>query len=290
MPTIALVHCANMPEPDPDDRILLDAVNAQEGCTARWVAWDDESIDWSAFDLCVIRATWNYIHHLDAYLAWLDHCNAVSRLLNPAAIIKPNLHKGYLTDLQAQGIPTVPTELVTKASPRALDRILSERNWNKIVIKPAVGAGSYMARSFRLDTDTTKATNFLAQMTKERDALVQPFIESVKTHGERAVVWIDGEITHAVRKEPRFHDDIEKVSEALPVSKEESDIALRALESVAADILYARVDLVMLEDGSPAITELELIEPSLFLLQRPTALDRLASGIAQHARETVSSR
>ena len=291
MPTIALVHCATMPEPDPDDQILLDAVNAQPSCTSQWCAWDDPSIDWSTFDLCVIRATWNYIHALDKFIEWIDHADAVSRLLNPPSIIKPNLHKGYLADLAALGIPTVPTELIKQCEQTPLDSITAARAWDHVVIKPAVGAGSYLTRAFTLDSDQNKleSERFLAQLLTKTDTIVQPFIDSVRSHGERAIVYIDGECTHAVRKEPRFDDQEEHVSDAIPVSQEEQTAAHRALKTVCTDPLYARIDLVRAADGAPLIAELELIEPSLFLLQHPPALNRLARAIARRAHETINS-
>ncbi|MFN9969178.1 MAG: hypothetical protein ACK58T_04695, partial [Phycisphaerae bacterium] len=38
-------------------------------------------------------------------------------------------------------------------------------------------------------------------------------LRAVEGHGERALVWIDGEFTHAVRKSPRFAGNDEQVSE-----------------------------------------------------------------------------
>jgi hypothetical protein len=44
--------------------------------------------------------------------------------------------------------------------------------------------------------------------------------------------------------------------------------------------LYARVDVVPAEDGTPRLLELELCEPSLFLDHDEDAADRLAAAIA----------
>ena len=116
--------------------------------------------------------------------------------------------------------------------------------------------------------------------------MVQRFIPAVETAGERAVVWIDGETTHAVRKAPRFTGQDESVSGALPVTDAERERVERALSAVAGgegamrDLLYARADLVD-DDGTLRISELELIEPSLFLKQSPAALERLVDAIAR---------
>ena len=114
----------------------------------------------------------------------------------------------------------------------------------------------------------------LASLLVERDVLVQPYLRSVQTYGERALVWIDGELCHAVRKNPRFQGEDENVStEAMPISDAEARVAEEALEVVRGlgDLLYARIDMAPGPDGRPMIMELELVEPSLFFPQNPAA-------------------
>ncbi len=43
------------------------------------------------------------------------------------------------------------------------------------------------------------------------------------------------------------------------------------LSAIEEPLLYARVDLVRLADGSPALIEVELIEPDLYLNYAPDA-------------------
>ena len=109
--------------------------------------------------------------------------------------------------------------------------------------------------------------------------LVQPYLTSVDGYGERALVWIDGEFTHAVRKSPRFAVDAEHVSEALPISDAERAVGTAALAHIHDRLLYARVDVVPGPTAAPLVMELELVEPSLFLLQSPPALERFVAGI-----------
>ena len=99
---------------------------------------------------------------------------------------------------------------------------------------------------------------------------------------ERALVWIDGEFTHQVIKRPRYQGDTEEVSAAMEPFADDLRIADQALACVPDDLLYARVDVIDGEDGRPLVSELELIEPSLFLLQHPPALDRLIAAIGRH--------
>ncbi|MEY3464694.1 MAG: hypothetical protein RL603_292, partial [Pseudomonadota bacterium] len=151
---------------------------------------------------------------------------------------------------------------------------------------PAVGAGSFDTHRVR-DAATPEAQALFARLVGERESLVQPYLDSVDDHGERALVWIDGEFTHAVRKTPRFAADDEQVSPALPLAAAERalgehalEVALRLAGVTAEDLLYARVDVAPDATGRPVLMELELVEPSLFLLQSPQALQRFVAAIA----------
>ncbi|MCA8958842.1 MAG: hypothetical protein KDC87_22380, partial [Planctomycetes bacterium] len=100
---VALVTCAELPEPDPDEELLLGALRAA-GCAAELLAWDDEAADPGAFALCVLRSTWNYHLHPERFLAWVEATGAATRLWNPAAVVRTNAHKGYLLGLEARGV------------------------------------------------------------------------------------------------------------------------------------------------------------------------------------------
>jgi hypothetical protein len=153
------------------------------------------------------------------------------------------------------------------------------------VIKPAISAGSFGTQ--KVDPSVLEeGQRFLESMLEERDMMIQPYVESVDHYGERALVSIDGELTHAVRKSPRFSTDAEQVSAALPIADDERALAMRILMGAARGALYGRVDLARDERGAPMVMELELIEPSLFLLQHPAALSRLARAILSRAQSS----
>ena len=92
------------------------------------LAWDDPQADPAAYDLCVLRSTWNYAQRYDDFLAWVD---SVPRLLNPAAIVRWNSHKSYLRGLPVETVPT---------------SFRRESPWEDVVVKPAVGAGSWRVK------------------------------------------------------------------------------------------------------------------------------------------------
>src|SRR5205085_2031889 len=55
MTRIALATCAALPDLDPDEQLLLEPLRAL-GVDAIPAVWDDATIDWSTFDLTVIRS------------------------------------------------------------------------------------------------------------------------------------------------------------------------------------------------------------------------------------------
>lgn len=69
---------------------------------------------------------------------------------------------------------------------------------------------------------------FLGALAADRDAIIQRWMPSVETHGERSLVWVDGEFTHAIRKPPRFAGGVEQVTE-VAIADDERAFAIRAL-------------------------------------------------------------
>jgi len=276
---VALATCAQLPEPDHDAQPLLDAL-ATEGIAADFLAWDDPGADFSCARLTLLRSTWNYPQHADAFAHWLDRTAAVSDLWNPLAVVRWNIHKSYLLELERRGVPVAPTEVVRRGEDRSLRSILRTRGWEDVVVKPAVSAASYRTLRVRPGEDD-RGEAHLRALLDDGDTLVQRYLPSVEDHGERALVWIDGELTHSVRKSPRFSGEDESVSDALPISHAEAGLARAAVAALDDEPLYARVDVAPAPGGDPVVMELALIEPSLFFPQGPRALERLVAGIGR---------
>lgn len=275
--TIALATCREIPEPDLDEGPLLDAL-ASAGVPVELVAWDDPGVDWARFAACVIRSTWNYFEQPTAFLDWCERAARETRLLNPPDVVAWNHHKRYLLELESRGLPVVPTALVTRGSDARLERILEERGWSEVVVKPAVSAGSFRTARFGAG-QAAEAGEFLAELSSDVDALVQRFEPSVARGGERALVWIDGAFTHAITKEPRFIGDEEQVSASQPLREDDRALAERVIAPFAERLLYGRVDVIEDADGRPQLAELELIEPSLFVARDATAMARLVTAL-----------
>lgn len=277
---VGIVTCVELPEADPDETLLLDALKARS-LDARMLAWDDDSLKPGAFDLCVVRSAWNYHENPAHFAHWLGRAHEESRLLNPHSVMEWNLHKRYLAELESAGLPIIPSRFVDRGAPADLRAIMAEEGWDDVVIKPAISAGSANTRRFGAER-VTEGDGFLKALSAVRDMMVQPYVRAVETGGERALVWIDGEPTHCIEKAPRFDDDEESVSDALPIGDDERAMLERALGLLDETPLYARLDVIR-EDGRLLVSEFELLEPSLFLLQHPPALERLVGAIEREA-------
>lgn len=290
---IAIATCVKLPEPDVDEELLLAALE-KRGASVRMLPWDDASAAATADEIVVIRSTWNYFEDVDRFLSWIDRTSKITTVWNPSSLVASNAKKTYLRDLEAKGIHVVPTEYAMhtdKARRRARD-VMRERQWNAIVVKPVVSAGSFLTQRFDdSDSSIASAEAFLDRILADgRDAMIQCWMPTVDTYGERSLVWIDGEITHAVRKAPRFIGGAESVSASdVPIADDERAFATRVITSateLTGSLLYGRVDMVR-DNDRLRLMELELIEPSLFLKQAPHALDRLADAILARASKAA---
>ncbi len=285
---LRVATCLTLPEVDPDEAPLAAAL-AAAGIDAALVAWDDPRVDWDAPIPTVLRSTWNYALDVTAFLAWIDRVSRAAPLWNPADIVRGNVHKRYLLELAARGVPVVPTVVIERGEapgePKGSIRdALGTRlcsSGDRIVVKPEVGAGSLHTRVFSLEDADDAYRAHLATIGRHAAALVQPYLTSVETYGERSLVWIDGALSHAIRKAPRFWGDSESVTGPFPIADDERAVAEAALAPIAERILYGRVDLARDENDRPVVMELELVEPSLFFVRGPGSVERFVHGLVR---------
>lgn len=288
MTRIGLATCAQFPDLDDEDRLLLPAL-AGLAIEAEPVVWDDDGVDWSAYDAIVLRSTWDYVERYDVFLAWIDRVTEVSRLFNTAATVRWNTDKHYLSELSAAGVPTVATTFLEPGDDPAAWSVTTP----EVVVKPAVSAGSRDTMRHAVGEDRGAASAHVARLLAAgRSVMVQPYLASVDTAGETALLFFAGEFSHAIRKGPLLQAGVEgERVEGLFVQEEieprvpsaaERATAQAALAAVPGEPpLYARVDLLSGHDGQPVLLELELAEPSLFLSHAHGAADRLARALAR---------
>ncbi|MEO6419023.1 MAG: hypothetical protein ABIP39_06435, partial [Polyangiaceae bacterium] len=198
MRDIALVTFSGLPELDVDDRCLVPALAAR-GIRASAVVWDDPAAEWSRFSVAVVRSTWDYFHRYPEFLVWIARVSSQTQLLNPPSILRWNSDKSYLRELEGKGIPIVPTLWVPKGGSLDLTKVLREHG--SIVIKPSVSAGAYRVAIFRAE-EAKEAGVFLESITRDDDAMVQPFVRSLGEHGEHSLLFFGGALSHAVHRRP----------------------------------------------------------------------------------------
>jgi glutathione synthase/RimK-type ligase-like ATP-grasp enzyme len=279
---VLLATARDLPDLDQDDAPLATALRAR-GLTVGLAAWDDPDVDWSAAGAVVIRSTWDYTDRRDDFLAWTERVEEVTPLHNSADVVRWNTHKGYLIELEERGAPIVPTAWLGQGDRIDLGQLLDGRGWNRAIVKPAVDAG---ARGLlRVEPDDRAAGQaHLDALLARGDAMVQPYAGSVERDGELSVIHIDGAYSHAIRKRPpagEFRIQVEYGGryELETPPQETLDLAAWVLESTGHGFLYARVDLLTDDNGTPQLAELEVTEPSLYLTHAPAAAERLAGAI-----------
>ncbi|KOG42803.1 ATP-grasp domain-containing protein [Streptomyces resistomycificus] len=284
MPRVALVTYDPGPQPGKDaDLPVLRAALRAAGAETDIVFWDDAGVDWAGYDIAVIRSTWDYSWRAAEFVAWAERCAKLTRLANPADVVRWNTDKRYLGDLAAAGVPVVPTGYLAPGDPADLP---DDREY---VIKPASGAGARYAARYAPEQHET-AVRHLAHMHQEGlTAMVQPYMRGIDAGGERALQFFGGRLLHASRKRavlaPGTAFDADKVAhpglEPWTPTPAERSVAERALAAVpdAREVLYARVDLVDGEDGEPLVMELELVEPNLFLFLHPGSVPAVVEAV-----------
>lgn len=267
---------------DDDEPIALAALR-QGGLEVDVVDWDDPDVAWSGYDRAVLRSTWDYPQRLDEFLPWLDSVADVTDVVNPVPVVRWNLDKHYLADLDAAGVPVIPTTFVERdGDPSFPD--------GRFVVKPAVGAGSRDVASYGPDEHETAAAHVARLQGRGESVLIQPLVDAVAADGEWPLVFFGGEYSHAASKRvvlPRDGevDDlfVEEVNSAHTATPAQIETARAAMDAVVARFgvpAYARVDLVRAGPDDHRVLDVELIEPSLFLPQaEPAAALRLAAAL-----------
>jgi len=288
VPRIALVTCR--PGPDiSEDRDLPGLVRAlrEAGAQASAEVWDDDGVDWARFDLVVIRSTWDYSWRSAEFTAWAERCGALTRLANPADVVRWNTDKRYLGDLAKAGVPVVDTRYIAAGDPLDLP---DDREY---VVKPTSGAGARFAARYTPDEHDTAVRQLRRMHAEGFTAMVQPYMRGIETAGERALQFFGGNLLHASRKGPVLAPgtpyDQRKVAHPgltdWTPSLADTALARRALAFVPGrpELLYARVDVVDDEDGQPRVMELELVEPNLFLWLHPESVPRVVEELLKNA-------
>jgi glutathione synthase/RimK-type ligase-like ATP-grasp enzyme len=286
LPSFVTWEIPNVEDLFADDRMLI-AELAERGVEAESVVWGHSSVDWDRFDLALIRSTWDYIDERERFLSVLAEIEESScQLFNPLEAVRWNSDKSYLLDLRDWQVPIVPTHLASGTAPAILQDRIVQQGWKNAVLKPRIGAGA--ADVCRVPSHEIAQT--LAQRTAQRpqqELLVQPLIESVIGEGEWSFIYIDGELSHVLLKKPapgdyRAHGIYGGTVERVEPRRDDLLQVEAMLAKLPFDLLYARLDLVRIEDHM-VVMELELVEPILYFNLAPQGVSRLVSAALSRA-------
>jgi glutathione synthase/RimK-type ligase-like ATP-grasp enzyme len=267
-----------------EDGPSLQAACAAAGLDADWRVWDDPAVDWSSYDLVVIRSTWDYPLRRDEFVAW---ASAVPRLANPAEVVRWNTDKRYLRELADAGVPVVSTSWLEPGDEVRLPE------HGDYVVKPTVSAGGHDTARYAPEHAEQAREHAARLLAAGQRVMVQPYLDAVDEVGETALLYCGGGYSHAVRKGPLltgpdavvdglYRPETIDPREPSPAERAVADAALAAVPGGPGGLLYARVDLLAGPDGAPLLLELELTEPSFFLGAASGAADRFAGAVAAH--------
>lgn len=292
---IGIVTGKSAPELTEDGR----AVTAElewRGYDTRTVWWNETGADWSAFDALLVRSCWKYHEDPSTFRALLRTAerNDVT-VVNPPDVIRWNMHKSYVLDLEAAGIPVAPTVPVEQSDDVTLAAVVGNQNWTDVIVKPAIGTSS--AGVWRTAVPITDESESRFQDSiAEGDILVQRFLPEVSS-SELSFVFFGGEYSHANRTVPRADDfrahgshgassePYTPARELVLQAHDVLDTAAKLLSRRLSDLPYARVDGVERE-GVLTLLELELVEPYLGLSREEGSVEQFVDAVER----SISSR
>jgi glutathione synthase/RimK-type ligase-like ATP-grasp enzyme len=279
MTKVAFAISNEFPNLTDDDKLAAAALRARQiGVDA--TLWDDAAVDWKSYDAVVVRSCWDYHHRLDEFLAWLARLEAAGvEVYNQPDVMRWNMDKSYLSDLQDRGVAVLPSVWLPKGAHAHLDHLLAEKGWSEAVVKPTVSAAA--DNTFRAAADSQAK---LDDLLTKGGVIVQEFAPEIQAKGEWSFMFFDKQFSHAVLKRPQAGDfrvqrnygGTYEAAEAPAVLVHQAGEILAAVE---ADVLYARVDVIE-RDGKLFLMELELVEPHLFFEQDGGAAERFANALA----------
>jgi len=280
LPSFITWDIPNLDELFEEDNLLIKGFEAQ-GFQASPVVWSDPNIDWNQFDIALIRSTWDYLDAAEHFLNVLSKIESSScKLFNPLSVVRWNMDKHYLLDLEQQEVQIIPTFMASHVELDTLHKLFIENQWQTVILKPAIGlAGS---NTYRISLNELE--NLLTKIRADQphsEYLIQPFIENIITEGEWSFIYFNQQLSHVLLKRPAPNDyRVQGIyGGTIQSAKPQSHDLLQAtsvLDRLPSDILYARLDFVRV-NGQLSVMEVELIEPIFSFNLVPESIMRLVN-------------
>jgi glutathione synthase/RimK-type ligase-like ATP-grasp enzyme len=265
-----------------EDRLLKEALE-RTGLKVFRTHWDNPYFDWSSTKYAIFRTTWDYFDRIDEFIPWLEKTAELTQFINPISLIKWNMDKHYLGELQLRGIDIPDTIFIEKGDNRKLSEIVKDKNWSEFILKPAISGAARHTYRFN-QQEVGQQESIFEELIANESMLLQEFQKNILTKGEIALMLFGGRFSHAVLKiakagDFRVQDDFGgTVHDYFPTLREIAfaENVIAALGQLPA---YARVDIFWNNEGNPVVSELEMIEPELWFRKSENAADMLASHI-----------
>ena len=267
-----------------EDRLVYHALE-ELGLKTLRLAWDDMFFDWSTTKTILFRTTWDYFDRFDEFSKWLELVSKKTSLLNSEAIIRWNIDKHYLLDLQNNGIHIAESHFIEQGSKVSLKQLHDILDWNETVLKPCISGAA--RHTYKLNLDNLEAHEAVFQELIAQEAMMlQPFQHNIVSKGEVSMMVFNGQYSHAILKKAkagdfRVQDDFGGSVHNYEPSEEEIAFAEAAIQACIEAPIYARVDIFEANNAKIALSELELIEPELWFRNHPKAAKLLAQGIKE---------
>ncbi len=250
------------------DKLLIEPMK-QSGWLAEEISWRDEKVNWNDYDAVIVRSTWDYQHDSERFIKVLHKINSLTHLENDYDLMKWNINKNYLDDLKNKGVQIVNTLWKNKFDRDEALNYFEQLGSEEIIIKPNISAAA--DKTFRLNKETlVSSLDILESTFAVREFMIQPFINNIIEEGEYSLFFFNGKHSHSVLKTPKDNDF--RVQEEhggnirfIAASEIIVNSAQNIINKLPSVPLYARADLVRINNNQFALMELELIEPSLYL-------------------------
>ena len=263
-----------------DDDSLVTGALEKRGLKVARTNWDDPDFDWEDTRYAVFRTTWDYFDRFGEFSGWLDMIKTKTKLINPVDIIRWNIDKHYLLDLQNSGINIPPTIFMETGDGRSLKQITENTGWDEFILKPAVSGAA--RHTYRLNPENVnKHEKIFRQLIQSESMLLQEFQKNIFSKGEVSFMLFGGKFSHAVLKKAkegdfRVQDDFGGTLHEYNAAEEDIRFAEKAVNVCSSLPAYARVDAAWDNNGGLCVMELELIEPELWFRRYPPSADMFA--------------
>jgi len=254
----------------------------QRGLDLRVIDWEAEIEAFDGIELAMLGTAWNYQDKPEAFLTKLEQLESKGIVVcNSSEIVRWNSRKTYLQQLAEAGAPTIPTLWFEDPTAEDIRAAFDQFDCDKLVVKRQIGAGALGQQIHSRDDPPSADWSF------GHKAMAQPFLASIQEDGELSFIFVEGELSHALRKRPaageyRIQSLYGGIEQDLAPTPDQIAQAQGIMDALPFDApLYGRIDMLKSDNERLLLMEAELVEPYLYPEQGPGLGNRIARAIAK---------